>query len=64
MATLWPHQTTILRAIPEGNHDLHLALSADRPIDIDRTDLGDERLADMHFAVADAFKRARRRPQD
>jgi cold shock CspA family protein len=43
---------------------IHLSLPQGREVDIDRTATEDERLADLAFALNDAFKRARRRLQD
>ena len=44
--------------------NVRLALPDDKEVNIDRTPDADERHGDMHFAVHDAFKRARRRLQD
>jgi ribosome-associated translation inhibitor RaiA len=43
---------------------IHLALPNGREVNISRTPTGDERHADMDFAVNDAFKHARRLLQD
>ena len=48
-----PYEITIRLLLPQG-----------REIDIARTSAADERLADIDFALNDAFKRARRRLQD
>jgi cold shock CspA family protein len=57
---------------PTGRHrtggpyevSIHLALPNKREVTVDRHADADERFADPAFAVADAFKRARRRLQD
>jgi ribosome-associated translation inhibitor RaiA len=43
---------------------IHLALPNKREVNIDRTPSADERLADLRFAVNEAFHRARRQLQD
>ena len=43
---------------------VHLGLPGGKSVDIDRTPTLDERFADPRFAVADSFRRARRRLQD
>ena len=43
---------------------IHLLLPQGREVDIARTPVADERLADVTFAINDAFKRARRRLRD
>jgi cold shock CspA family protein len=48
-----PYEITIRLLLPQG-----------REIDIARTPVADERLADIDFALNDAFKRARRRLSD
>jgi cold shock CspA family protein len=48
-----PYEITIRLVLPQG-----------REIDIARTPIADERLADIDFAINDAFKRARRRLSD
>jgi cold shock CspA family protein len=48
-----PYEITIRLLLPQG-----------REIDIARTSVADERLADIDFALNDAFKRARRRLSD
>ena len=40
---------------------IHLLLPKGKEIDVKRTPIADERLADVTFAINDAFKRARRR---
>lgn len=58
--------------LPDGNHRngglyevrIHLMLPGGVSIDVDRTPGLDERFSDPQFAVADAFRRARRRLQD
>jgi ribosome-associated translation inhibitor RaiA len=58
--------------LPDGNHrtgglyevTVHLKMPGGMTVDIDRTPGLDERFADPHFAVSDAFRRARRRLQD
>jgi cold shock CspA family protein len=61
----------VLKAPGEHHHtgglyevNIKLALPDGKEINIDRTPLADERHADVHFALNDAFKRARRRLQD
>jgi cold shock CspA family protein len=57
---------------PGGHHqtgglfeiNIRLALPNGREVNVDRTPQNDERYADLTFAVADAFKRARRQVQD
>jgi len=57
---------------PTGRHrtgglyqvTIHLALPDGRMVNVDHLANDDERFADVHFAVNDAFKRARRRLQD
>jgi ribosome-associated translation inhibitor RaiA len=44
--------------------NIHLALPDVSDVNIDRTSQGDERYADLNFALNDAFKRARRQLQD
>ncbi|MDB5650789.1 MAG: DNA-binding protein, partial [Hyphomicrobiales bacterium] len=61
----------VLKA-PGGRHqtgglyevNIRLALPNGREIDVAKTAPEDERYADAHFAINDAFKRARRRLQD
>ena len=61
----------VLKA-PGGHHrtgglyevNIRLALPNGREVDVGRTPPGDERHADLSFAVNDAFKHARRRLQD
>jgi cold shock CspA family protein len=53
------HQTGGLYEI-----NIRLALPNGREVNVDRTPQADERHSDLPFAVADAFKRARRRLQD
>jgi cold shock CspA family protein len=48
-----PYEISIRLLLPQG-----------REIDIARTSFADERLADIDFAINDAFKRARRRLSD
>ncbi len=43
---------------------VHLSLPGGRQVVVDRVDHGDERYADLRFAIADTFNRARRRLQD
>jgi cold shock CspA family protein len=43
---------------------IHLLLPQGREVDIARTPVADERLADVTFAINDAFKRGRRRLRD
>ena len=43
---------------------IHIALPDGREVAVDHLDHGDERHSDLHFAVNDAFKRARRQLQD
>ena len=58
--------------VPDGNHrtgaayevTIHIKMPGGQTVDIDRTPGIDERFADPQFAVADAFRRARRRLQD
>jgi len=62
----------IVFKIPDGNHrssglyevTVHIKMPGGTTVDIDRTPSLDERFADPQFAVADAFRRARRRLQD
>lgn len=57
---------------PGGHHhngglheiNIRLALPDGREVNVGRVDHGDERHADLAFAVNDAFKRARRQLQD
>lgn len=57
---------------PGGHHktgglyevNIHLSLPNGREVNISRTTQSDERHADIAFAIADAFKRARRQLQD
>lgn len=57
---------------PGGHHrkgglyevNIRLALPDGREVNVDRTAQADERHADLDFALADAFKRARRQLQD
>ena len=57
---------------PSGHHrtgglfeiNVHLSLPNGREVKVSRTPQGDERHADADFAIADAFKRARRQLQD
>lgn len=57
---------------PSGHHrngglyevSIHLALPNGRQVDVGRTPPADERLADLTFAINDAFKHARRQLQD
>lgn len=57
---------------PGGHHltgglfevNIRLALPNGREVNVDRTAQADERHADLTFAIADAFKRARRQLQD
>jgi cold shock CspA family protein len=57
---------------PGGHHrtgglydiNIRLALPDGREVNIGRTPQNDERYADLHFALNDAFKRARRQLQD
>jgi ribosome-associated translation inhibitor RaiA len=44
--------------------NIRLALPSGKELNVDRTPDADERHADVHFAINDAFKRARRRLQD
>ena len=44
--------------------NVHLALPHSKDVDVARTPQNDERYADIHFALNDAFKRARRQLQD
>jgi len=43
---------------------LNLELPGGISVEVDRTPRLDERFADVHFAVSDSFRRARRRLQD
>ena len=49
-----------------GLHEVNIRLSLPngKEVNVDRTPGADERHADVHFAIGDAFKRARRRLQD
>jgi cold shock CspA family protein/ribosome-associated translation inhibitor RaiA len=57
---------------PSGHHrtgglyevNIRMALPNGREVNVARTAQADERLADLSFAINDAFKRARRRLQD
>jgi cold shock CspA family protein len=57
---------------PGGHHrtgglyevNIHLALPNGREVNVTRTPSADERLADLSFAINDAFKHARRQLQD
>jgi cold shock CspA family protein len=57
---------------PGGHHrtgglfeiNVHLSLPNGREVKVTRTPQADERYADAEFAIADAFKRARRQLQD
>jgi cold shock CspA family protein/ribosome-associated translation inhibitor RaiA len=61
----------VLKA-PGGRHhtgglyevNIRIALPDGREVNVDRTAMADERHSDLHFAVNDAFKRARRQLQD
>ncbi|HEY7457673.1 MAG TPA: HPF/RaiA family ribosome-associated protein [Xanthobacteraceae bacterium] len=44
--------------------NVHLSLPNGREVKVSRTPQGDERHADAEYAIADAFKRARRQLQD
>ena len=44
--------------------NVRLALPEGREVEVSRTPKADERHADVHFAINDAFKRARRQLQD
>jgi cold shock CspA family protein/ribosome-associated translation inhibitor RaiA len=44
--------------------NIRLSLPNGKEVNVDRTPGVDERHADVHFAISDAFKRARRRLQD
>jgi len=44
--------------------NIHLALPNGREVNVTRTPSADERLADLSFAINDAFKHARRQLQD
>jgi cold shock CspA family protein len=44
--------------------NIRLALPEGREVEVSRTPKADERHADVHFAIHDAFKRARRQLQD
>lgn len=68
-------RTTACRVVvkaPSGHHrtgglfevNIHLALPNGRQVDVDRTPPADERLADLAFAINDAFKHARRQLQE
>jgi cold shock CspA family protein len=48
-----PHEINIRLALPNG-----------REVNVERTAAADERHSDLSFAIADAFKRARRQLQD
>ena len=58
--------------LPDGNHrtggpfevTVHIKMPGGHTVDVGRTPQRDERFADPHFAVSDAFRRARRRLQD
>ena len=62
----------VMLKAPGGHHrngglyeiNIHLLLPDGREVNIDRTPQGDERHADLNFALSDAFKRARRQLQD
>jgi ribosome-associated translation inhibitor RaiA len=62
----------VMLKAPSGRHltgglyeiNIRLALPGGKEVDIGRTPHLDERHADVHFALNDAFKRARRRLQD
>ena len=43
---------------------VHLALPDGREVNVGHVNQGDERYADIHFAINDTFKRARRQLQD
>lgn len=43
---------------------IHLVLPNGKSVDVDRVNHDDERFSDIHFAINDAFKRARRKLQD
>lgn len=49
-----------------GLHEVrvHLSLPDGREVNVDRINQGDERYADLHFAINDTFKQARRQLQD
>jgi cold shock CspA family protein/ribosome-associated translation inhibitor RaiA len=57
---------------PGGHHrtgglyevHVHLSLPDGREVHVDHVNQGDERFADIRFAINDAFKRARRQLQD
>lgn len=60
----------VLKA-PGGHHriglfevNIHLTLPDGRHVEVTRTPQADERQTDVEFAIADAFKRARRKLQD
>jgi ribosome-associated translation inhibitor RaiA len=53
------HQTSGLYEV-----NIRLALPEGREVVVSRTPKADERHADVHFAIHDAFKRARRQLQD
>jgi hypothetical protein len=53
------HRTGGLYAV-----SIHLALPSGKEINVGHTPRADERHADLHFALSDAFKRARRQLQD
>jgi ribosome-associated translation inhibitor RaiA len=44
--------------------NIRVALPGGRGVEVSRTPKADERHADVHFAIHDAFKRARRQLQD
>ena len=44
--------------------NVRLALPDGKEVDVGRTPRLDQRYADVHFALNDAFRRARRQPQD
>jgi ribosome-associated translation inhibitor RaiA len=64
--------TRVVVKAPGGHHrsgglyeiNIHLALPDGRAVNIDHTPQGDERHADINYALNDAFKRARRQLQD
>jgi cold shock CspA family protein/ribosome-associated translation inhibitor RaiA len=60
----------VLKAPGEHHHagglyevNIRLSLPDGKEVNVDRTPGADERYADVHFAIGDAFKRARRRLQ-
>ena len=63
--------TRVVVKAPSGRHrngglyeiNVHLALPDGRAVNIDHTPQGDERHADINYALNDAFKRARRQLQ-